>query len=75
MEQPGFFPGMVFFLWRGYGEAYHAFDIGERSDLTPFQPIMWPFKAAIPAAATLLIVQGVSEFLKSAYAAATGKKL
>ena len=70
-----FFPGMFFFLIRGWDEAYHAWDIGERSDLTPFQPIMWPFKAVIPFTAAMLLIQGVSEFLKAAWAARTGQEL
>jgi len=34
-----------------------------------------PFKATIPAASALLLLQGISEFLKSAYAAVTGDEL
>jgi TRAP-type mannitol/chloroaromatic compound transport system permease small subunit len=70
-----FFPGMVFFLWMGLQEALHSWDIREVSDASPWRPIIYPFKAVIPVTAALLIVQGVSEFLKSGYAALKGRPL
>jgi TRAP-type mannitol/chloroaromatic compound transport system permease small subunit len=70
-----FFPGMLFFLWMGWQEGYHAFLIGERAETTAWRPILWPVKLAIPLSALLLVVQGVSEFLKATYAARTGERL
>jgi len=70
-----FFPGMAFFLWMGLQEALHSWDIREVSDASPWRPILYPFKSVIPVAALLLIVQGISEFLKSGYAALTGRPL
>ena len=70
-----FFPGMVFFLWIGMEEMLHAIETGEHSDVTPWMPSLVPFKATIPAASALLLLQGISEFLKSAYAAVTGDEL
>ena len=49
--------------------------IGERSTLTPWQPVIWPFRGVIPLAALLLFVQGMSELLKSLWAARTGEVL
>ena len=46
-----------------------------RIDASPWRPILYPFKAVIPLALLLLMVQGVSEFLKSAYAALAGREL
>jgi TRAP-type mannitol/chloroaromatic compound transport system permease small subunit len=66
-----FFPAMLFLLWMGGQEAWHAWDIGERSDQSPWRPILYPFKAVIPLTALMLLVQGVSEFLKSVYAVRT----
>jgi TRAP-type mannitol/chloroaromatic compound transport system permease small subunit len=68
-----FFPAMVFLLWMGGQEAWHAWIIGERSDASPWRPILYPFKAVIPVTAILLLLQGVSEFLKSLYAVRTGR--
>jgi TRAP-type mannitol/chloroaromatic compound transport system permease small subunit len=56
----------------GGQEAWHAWTIGERSDASPWRPILYPFKAVIPVTAVLLLAQGVSEFLKSLYAVRTG---
>ena len=68
-----FFPAMFFLLWMGGQEAWHAWVIGERSDASPWRPILYPFKAVIPVTAAMLLMQGVSEFLKSMYAIRTGR--
>lgn len=70
-----FFPSMVFYFWMSWQEFVHAWEIGERSDASPWRPIIWPFKGMIPLAALLLTVQGVAEFLKSLWAAITGRRL
>ena len=70
-----FFPGIALFFWMGLQEALHAWDIREVSDASPWRPILYPFKAVIPLSLLLLLIQGVSEFLKSAYAARTGRPL
>jgi TRAP-type mannitol/chloroaromatic compound transport system permease small subunit len=70
-----FFPGIALFFWMGLQEALQSWDIREVSDASPWRPIIYPFKAVIPIALALLLIQGVSEFLKSAYAALEGKEL
>lgn len=70
-----FFPGMALFFWMGLQEALQSFDIREVSDASPWRPPVYQFKAVIPLSALLLILQGISEFLKSAYAASTGRAL
>jgi TRAP-type mannitol/chloroaromatic compound transport system permease small subunit len=70
-----FFPGMALFFWMGLQEALHSWDIKEVSDASPWRPIIYPFKTVIPVAALLLIVQGMSEFAKSAWAAVKGRPL
>jgi TRAP-type mannitol/chloroaromatic compound transport system permease small subunit len=70
-----FFPGIALFFWMGLQEALHSWDIREVSDASPWRPILYPFKAMIPISLALLLIQGVSEFLKSAYAAIEGKPL
>jgi TRAP-type mannitol/chloroaromatic compound transport system permease small subunit len=70
-----FFPGIALFFWMGLQEALHSWEIREVSDASPWRPPIYPFKAVIPLAAALLILQGLSEFLKSAYAALTGRTL
>jgi TRAP-type mannitol/chloroaromatic compound transport system permease small subunit len=70
-----FFPGIALFFWMGLQEALHSWDIREVSDASPWRPIIYPFKAVIPISLLLLMIQGVSEFLKSAYAALKGRPL
>jgi TRAP-type mannitol/chloroaromatic compound transport system permease small subunit len=68
-----FFPGMLFFFFSSLDEAIHSWRIRELSEQTAWRPPLYPFKMAVPVAAALLIVQGVAEFLKSLYAARTGR--
>ena len=69
-----FFPSMLALAWIGVGDVWYSFRIGEVSGLTPLGAAMWPFRAALPLAAALLVVQGVSEALKSWYAVRTGRE-
>jgi TRAP-type mannitol/chloroaromatic compound transport system permease small subunit len=61
-----FFPGMLFVLYAGGVEAWHAWTIGERSDWTPWRPVIYPLKAVVPLTALLLLLQGFSELVKCA---------
>jgi len=70
-----FFPGMALFFWMGLQEALQSWDIREVSDASAWRPPIYPFKTVIPLAALLLIVQGLSEFLKSAHLALKGRPL
>lgn len=63
-----YFPGIIFFLVAGWDYAAHSWATGEHTALSPWRPIIYPFKAVIPVTAFLLLVQGVSELLKSVYA-------
>jgi TRAP-type mannitol/chloroaromatic compound transport system permease small subunit len=70
-----FFPGLTAILVLSAHEALYAWQINETSDQTAWRPILWPFKAVVPAACLLLLVQGVSELIKSLYMARTGLEL
>jgi TRAP-type mannitol/chloroaromatic compound transport system permease small subunit len=70
-----FFPAMVLFFWMGLQEALHSFAIREVSGASPWRPIIYPFRAVIPIAVILLLVQGISELLKSLYAALEDRTL
>jgi TRAP-type mannitol/chloroaromatic compound transport system permease small subunit len=63
-----FFPGMVLFLIAGLEATWISYVTDERSADTSWFPPLWPLKAVVPACALLLILQGVSEFLKSLHA-------
>jgi TRAP-type mannitol/chloroaromatic compound transport system permease small subunit len=70
-----FFPSLFVFMIVSGNEALYAFDIGETSEQTPWRPILWPFKAVVPLTCLLLMIQGLSETIKSVYAARTGIEL
>ena len=61
-----FFPAMTVFAWLGWEYFWKSYEQGERIVTSPWLPIVWPFKFVIPAAAVLLLLQGVSECIKSA---------
>ena len=81
-----FFPGFLVFFWVSFDYAYTS--ICGRSDLmeclggkvriqramdTTWMPIMWPLKSCMPIGAFLLLIQGISEVLKSHYAFVKGR--
>jgi TRAP-type mannitol/chloroaromatic compound transport system permease small subunit len=70
-----FFPALLIFLVVTANEAWYAFEIAETSEQTPWRPLLWPLKAVIPVTCVLLLIQGVSETIKSVYAARTGIEL
>jgi TRAP-type mannitol/chloroaromatic compound transport system permease small subunit len=70
-----FFPAMILLFYASVDEAWASWRMGELSEQTAWRPILWPFKAIVPVTALLLMVQGVSELLKSLYAARTGRLL
>jgi TRAP-type mannitol/chloroaromatic compound transport system permease small subunit len=70
-----FFPAMILLFYASVDEAWHSWQLGELSEQTAWRPILWPFKAIVPVTALLLLIQGVSELLKSVYAARTGRFL
>lgn len=66
-----FFPAVLFLLVAGGDAALVSWRMLEKSEISPWRPPIYPFKAVVPLAALLLLVQGVSEFLKSVYAVMT----
>ena len=70
-----FFPSLTVLLFISGHEAIYSWQINETSDQTAWRPILWPFKGMVPLACLLLLIQGVSEFLKSLYMLRTGLEL
>ena len=70
-----FFPGLLMLLFISGNEAIYSWRINELSDQTAWRPILWPFKGMVALACLLLLIQGVSELLKSLYMARTGIEL
>ena len=64
-----FFPSMILLLWVSFDWAWTTIIRGERGMDTAFAPLLGPVRSALPIGIFLLIIQGISEFLKSWYAA------
>ena len=68
-----YFPGMAFLLYNGTDYAWGAWSKGERAMDTAWMPLLGPVRTAIPVGVFFLIIQGVSETLKSWYAMTRGR--
>jgi len=68
-----FTPAMLFLLKAGYDFALKSIIQGERAGDSTWAPVVWPVKTAFAVGVALLLLQGVSEILKSWYAATRGK--
>jgi TRAP-type mannitol/chloroaromatic compound transport system permease small subunit len=62
-----FFPSMMTLMVISIDDAWLSYTIGERSQESTWRAIMWPFRATIPLAALLFMIQGISEALKCLY--------
>ena len=60
-----YLPAMVVFLKLGAEYFWKSYQQNERIVTSPWLPIVWPFKLVMPVTAGLLILQGISELLKS----------
>ena len=68
-----YFPGLMMFMWTSVDYAWLAIARGERGMDTAWMPYMGPIKSVLSVGGLLLLIQGVSETLKSFYAVRTGK--
>lgn len=68
-----YFPAMVILLWVSSEWAWTSVSRGERGTDTSWMPLLGPLKSALPVGVAFLIIQGVSELLKSAHAARKGR--
>ncbi|WP_461211214.1 TRAP transporter small permease subunit [Desulfocurvus sp. DL9XJH121] len=63
-----YFPAHIVFLWVGWNYFMKSFHQNETIISSPWMPIIWPMKFAIPLGLFLMILQGLSETIKSYYA-------
>ncbi|MGR3468384.1 MAG: TRAP transporter large permease subunit [Shimia sp.] len=68
-----YFPAILFFLWVSYGYTEKAWLTGERAFSGAMAPLA-PARTAMPLAALFLLLQGVSELLKSLYQMSEGRR-
>ena len=68
-----FIPGILGLIYAGYDYAHESWLIRERSNVTSEGPVVYPFKAVIPIAGVLVMLQGLAEILRSIECLRTGK--
>lgn len=68
-----YFPGLLVFLWMATDFASLSWIRGEKGMDTAWMPYMGPIKTALPLGIFFLLIQGISELLKSWYAATRGR--
>ncbi len=68
-----FMTGMLALFYYGAEYAWSAWSRGQRAMDTAWMPLLGPVRSAIPIGVGLLILQGVSEILKSWYAVTRGR--
>jgi TRAP-type mannitol/chloroaromatic compound transport system permease small subunit len=69
-----FYPTLVVLFAISVDDVLYSYQIGERSQMSHWRAIMWPFRSAVPLAAVLLMIQGVSECLKCGYQIRFGRE-
>ena len=68
-----YFPGLLVFLYMTIGFVQESIMRGEKGMDTTWMPYMWPIKTCLLVGIVFLLIQGVSEILKSYYAAKKGR--
>ena len=68
-----YFPAMVIVLWVSGEWAWTSLSRGERGTDTSWMPLLGPVKSTLPIGVAFLVIQGVSELLKSVHAARKGR--
>jgi TRAP-type mannitol/chloroaromatic compound transport system permease small subunit len=68
-----FFPGILAFIYSGWGFFHASYLQNERSMFSPTGPVIWPFKGLIPIVGVLLLIQGFAEVVRCLQAIRTGE--
>ena len=68
-----YFPGLSVFLYMSTVFLQESIMRGEKGMDTAWMPYMWPIKSCLWLGIVFLLVQGISELLKSYWAATKGK--
>ena len=68
-----YFPGLLFFFYMTTGFVQESIMRSERVMDTAWMPYLWPIKTCLWFGILFLLIQGVSEVLKSYYAATRGR--
>ena len=68
-----YFPGLLVFLYMTIGYVGESITRGERGMDTTWMPYMWPIKTCLLIGIVFLLIQGISELLKSYWASKKGE--
>ena len=68
-----YFPGLLFFFYMTTGFVAESIMRSEKGMDTAWMPYLWPIKSCLWFGILFLLIQGISEVLKSYYAATKGK--
>ena len=68
-----YFPGLIVFLYMTIGFVPESIMRGERGMDTTWMPYMWPIKTCLLIGIIFLLIQGISELLKSYWASTKGE--
>jgi TRAP-type mannitol/chloroaromatic compound transport system permease small subunit len=68
-----FLPGVTALIYAGYDYASLSWHINEHSNVTANGPPVYQFKAVIPVAGALILLQGVAEIVRCAVCLKTGE--
>ena len=68
-----FIPGVLALMYAGYHFASLSFQINEHSNVTSDGPPVYQFKAVIPIAGLLVMIQGVAEIVRCIVCLRTGQ--
>jgi TRAP-type mannitol/chloroaromatic compound transport system permease small subunit len=68
-----FIPGILALAYAGYDYALLSWRIDEHSNVTANGPPIYPFKAIIPIAGALVMLQGVAEIVRCVVCLRTGE--
>jgi len=68
-----YFPGLTFFLYMTTIFVVESIQRGEKGMDTSWMPYLWPVKSCLWFGIVFLLIQGISELLKSYYAMRKGK--
>jgi len=70
-----FFPVMLLLIYAGAEFTIQSFQMNEKSGLSPWRPLLYPYKGIMSLAIFLLFLQGVAEFVRNTYHAFKGKEI
>jgi TRAP-type mannitol/chloroaromatic compound transport system permease small subunit len=70
-----FFPFLTGLIVVAAEHALHAYEVKEFSEVGFWRPLMWPFRSVIPVGLSILLLQGLANFVRDLHVLVKGKEL